>query len=214
MESTLEMRWFESGSPPAELRDWFEDLGRPSSNTRTDLYLPCGDPARNLKLRNGRIEVKQRLAGPIRRSFGPAVTGDCEQWTKWSFPLRETPTPLTDDPTDLWVPVEKTRTRHAFEATEQTDLSGELPASPPATVLVELTEVTAGSATAWTFCLETAGPSSGLVETLTAAGSTLLTDGFPTTLSADRSFGYVRWLQGLPTVTDEPAPEVRIPPAE
>ena len=211
MTYTLEARWFGTPPLPAALRDWFDTLASPKTSTRTDLYLPAADPTLNLKLRGDQVQVKRRLAGPIRTSFGPKAAGCCEQWAKWSFRLSEEESlPGDEEPTDQWIPVEKTRHQFAIPAGDQSALTSTLPTSPPATIEAELTEVEADAATAWTLCVETKGPVSSLVDTLTTAAPLLLDDQLPVSLSTDQSFGYIRWLQQLPAVSTRPAPEVQI----
>lgn len=209
MDFTLEARWFDSDPVPTDLREWTEALGSAEPSSWTDLYLPSSDPGFNLKLREDKVQVKRRLTEPTARSLGPTVTGQCEQWAKWSFPLDTSSSLWEDDPTGLWVAVEKTRLRQSFEPDAQRSLSDRLPTSPPARVHVELTDVRVKGETAWTFCLETEGPAAGLASTLITLGPLLLDD-FPTALSAEHSFGYVEWLQRLPTVSLAATTDVRV----
>lgn len=215
MKYTLEVRWFDTPPLPLALRDWFETLGSIETSTLTDLYLPTTDPTHNVKLRDDEIQIKRRLAGPIRTTFGPNAAGCCEQWAKWSFRLREAdPFPEDEEPTDLWIPVVKTRRQFSIAAEDQSALSSTLPTSPPATIEGELTEIETGEDAAWTLCLEAEGPVNSLVDTLTTAAPQLLDDRLPVTLSTDQSFGYIRWLQQLPAVSTRPAPKVQIPRPE
>ncbi len=212
MTFTLEARWFGPSPLPAALREWFGTLGAVETSTQSDLYLPAEDPTLNLKLRNGQLQIKQRLAGPLRTSFGPRAAGRCEQWVKWRFALKESaPSLREEDPTDLWVRVEKTRHQLSISPEAQSSLAPELPTSPPATIEAELTTVEAAGQTAWTLCAETEGPVSSLTDTLHTAAPLLLDDRLPVALSPDQSFGYIRWLQQLPAVTTRPGPEIQVP---
>lgn len=212
MTFTLEARWFGSPPLPDALRAWFDSLGTIKSTTQTDLYLPAEDPALNLKLRNHQLQVKRRLAGPRRTSFSPQAAGRCEQWVKWSFDLRNGQPSLWDqDPTDLWVPIGKTRHQISIPPENQSSLSTDLPATPSATIDAELTQLEAKDEAAWTFCLEAVGPVPSLVDTLAAAGAQLLDDRLPVTLPDEQSYGYIRWLQQLPSVSARPAPKIQIP---
>jgi hypothetical protein len=211
MTLTLEARWFGTPPLPDALREWFDTLGSVRTSDQTDLYLPAEDPAFNLKLRDGQLQIKRRLAGPFRTSWGPKAAGRYEQWVKWSFRVdEESPSLSNEEPTDLWVPVKKTRHQLTISPEDQSSLTADLPTSPPASIEAELTTLQADSETAWTFCLEAVGPDGGLVETLRAAAPLLLDDRLPVALSTDQSFGYIRWLHQLPTVSTRPAPEVRI----
>lgn len=188
--NALEVRWFGDGTPPPALGEWVEGLGGTTTATRTDLYVAPPAPSSNLKLRGGgdAIELKRRLGTPERRDFGPDATGTVEQWYKWSFPLERTPAPLssTDDPTDLWIPVTKTRVLHRFD-----DVPPDLFAH------VEVTEVTARSATAWTCGLEVTGPPVEMEAAFDALATDLFGGDVPVALSAERSFGYAEWLRRL-----------------
>lgn len=211
---TLEARWFGSPPLPSALREWYESLGQIETSTQTDLYLPAADPAFNLKLRGDQLQIKRRLEGPLRTSFGPKATGRCEQWVKWGFDLDESTTLWDEDPTDLWVAVEKTRHQLTIAPEAQSALTTDLPATPPATIEVELTTVKAAAETTWTLCLEAKGPVSGLAKTLTTAAPLLLDDRLPVTLPSEQSFGYTRWLQQMPEVNTRPESEVQISPIE
>lgn len=212
MSLTLEVRWFGTGPVPQDLQDWFGELGATSPSAWTDLYLPSEDPAMNLKLRSDNFQVKKRLAGPTRYSFGPHVTGRLEQWAKWSFPVEDASLSLPEhDASDLWVPVKKTRHQFAFTDDEQKIFSEGLPLSPPATIEIECTEVVAKEENAWTICLETEGPPQALLETLTTVGPVLFTEDFPVGLSEEESFGYAQWLQQLSSDDDWVPSEVLIP---
>ena len=211
MTLTLEARWFGSSPIPTALREWFDTLGSVQTSTQNDLYLPADDPTLNVKLRDDQLQIKRRLAGPFRQTLGPSATAHCEQWVKWKFGAeRERPSLWEQDPTDLWVLVQKTRHQCTIDAEAQSSLAPDLPTAPAASIEVELTALDVDSESAWTFCLEAEGPASNLGETLTTAGPVLLDERLPVVLSSDQSFGYVRWLQQLPGVSTSPAPEIRV----
>ena len=214
MTLTLEARWFGSSPLPEALSAWFDELGPVRTSEQTDLYLPAEDPSFNLKLRDNHLQIKRRLEGPFRTSLGPTAVGRCEQWVKWSFDVEETPLVWEEDPTELWVQVNKTRHQITLSPEEQSALTTELPTVPPASIEAELTTLGAGGERAWTLCLEAEGPVGSLVETLMTAAPLLLDDRLPISLSAEHSFGYVRWLQQLAAVDARPTPEVRISPPQ
>lgn len=193
--NSLEVRWFGGGAPPRALDEWVAGLGTVETSTRTDPYLSPVDPSLNVKLRGGggeSVEIKRRIGGPERRSFGPGVAGDVEQWYKWRFPLDRAPTLRAVDRTGLWLPVEKTRTLYAFEDGEIRSLAD---VSGPATAEVEVTAVTALTETAWTCCLEVSGRSDELRDCFAAVGADLFGAGFPVELGSRDSFGYAEWLR-------------------
>jgi len=207
-------RWRSAGSGrghPRALEEWFTGLGATDTSTRTDLYLAPADPSLDLKLRGGEsesLEVKRRLAGPDRRTFGPEVAGNVEQWYKWSFPLAHAPGLRTDDRTGLWRPVEKIRVLYAFAAAELRSFVGDLADTTAAHV--ELTAVTTRSETAWTCGVEAAGSPGETEDVLAAAGAELFGPDFPVDLPVERSIGYAAWLGRLDAETG-PAAEVLVP---
>ena len=212
MTFTLEARWFGPAPLPDALREWFMALGPVETTTQTDLYLPAEDPTLNLKMRDDQLQIKRRLAGPLTTTFSDMAGGRCEQWGKWRMDLADPPSDLwDDDPTDLWVAVEKTRHQLSFAPDEQRDLTEALPTTPPATVEAELTSVEVAAGAAWTLCVEAEGPVPSLVDTLTAAGPVVLDETLPVPLTTDQSFGYMRWLQQRPAITTRPASSVQIP---
>jgi len=211
MTVTLEARWFGSSPLPEAVQEWFYTLGTVETSTLTDLYLPAEDPTFNLKMRDDQLQIKRRLAGPVRTSLSSMAAGSCEQWGKWTFDLDNAPDELSDDSTGLWVPIEKTRHQLSVPPDAQSALTTDLPTRPSATIDLELTTIEADEDTAWTFCFETEGPVSGLVDTFMAAAPVLLDDRLPIPLPADQSFGYIRWLQQRPGGPTRPAPEIQIP---
>jgi hypothetical protein len=199
--NSLEVRWFGEDSPPAALDEWIAGLGSVDTTARTDRYLSPVHPSCNLKLRSEDgefVELKRRLGEPDRRSFGPDVVGQVEQWYKWSFSLDHRPGLWETDRTGLWVPVEKTRTLHAVDDAELRSLEpSDGLTGTDVTAQVELTEVTVLSETAWTCGVEVAGSVDELEDCFAAVGATLFGDGAPVGLSVEQSFGYVEWLQRL-----------------
>lgn len=202
MTHTLELRWFfELPCPPA-VRDAFEALGAVETTQQRDLYLPADDPALNLKLRNGQVQIKRRLAGPFALAVGPEAAGCAEHWGKWSLSTTADPPSVADnDSTGLWCPVHKTRHQWSMSPSTQADqLSGHgLPTAPSAALNAELTTVAAGDARAWTLCLEAEGPVPALSDTLRTAAP-LLFRRLPLALSTEDSYGYARWLRDQPSV--------------
>jgi hypothetical protein len=197
--NSLEVRWFGEGSTPRALDEWIAGLGSVESASRTDLYLSPPTASFNLKLRREGgefVELKRRLGGAERRSFGPDVTGDVEQWYKWSFSLDHSPGLWTSERTGLWLPVRKARTLHALDPAERPS-SGGGPPDGDATAHVELTEVTVPSGTAWTVGLEVAGRAAALEDAFAAVASEAFGGSFPVSLPAERSVGYSEWLRRL-----------------
>lgn len=197
MDHTLEVRWFYDGSAPNAVVQWFLDLAPEKQSDRTDLYLLSDDPSLNVKLREGKIQLKRHSGSRSRIQFHDGVAGYREYWQKWSFPLTdEAPDLFDEDPSGLWRPVEKARYQREFDADAQRALlDGALEETAPATALVELTRVTSGPHSAWTICMEAEGDADALPGTLRQMGRYVFQQGTPPALIPSHSHGYVRWLE-------------------
>lgn len=196
MDNTLEVRWFDKGSPPQEVANWIRSLGAEAETTRTDLYLVCDDPAMNIKLREGKVQTKHRIGDRTPIQFTDTVQGIQERWVKWSFPTVEQHHDLFDaDPTGLWVPVHKERLRRVIGPEEQKTLLDRLIEPDPASAKLELTTVRTNGDEAWTICMEAAGRPESLPGTLQQMGTFLFDRSASPALVRNNSFGYARWIQ-------------------
>ena len=114
MFPTLEVRWFYQGRIPEDIRKWFarSDPAPTCEPARTDYYL-CLPKSNDLgiKLREGRIEIKQRVHQYGSVQFHRQATGLIEHWHKWSLPLAMTQTGLEEIlvPESSWTGVRKER---------------------------------------------------------------------------------------------------------
>jgi hypothetical protein len=196
MERTLEVRWFYNGEPDDALVDWFEQLGATLESERTDLYLLTDDPARNVKVREGKVQVKCRGTHSDTIRFHPQVVGLQERWDKWSFDLATDRMPdlPTGAPNAPWVPVKKRRLQRTFNAEEQLDLLSAPIESRPVEAQIELTKVRSGEHVAWTVCVESEGAPRALPGTLEQMGQHLFGADTPVTLEREASCGYAGWL--------------------
>ena len=85
MFSTVEVRWFFNAGIPKEIQYWFDQVNSlPAAQpVRTDHYLQQEEnTGLGVKLREGRIEIKQRLQEFGQASFGSNVVGTIEGWSK------------------------------------------------------------------------------------------------------------------------------------
>jgi hypothetical protein len=85
--STREVRWFFDGGVDAHpaLKRWFEPTERSESGP-PDVYLLVPDAAdMGIKLRDGALQIKGRVAMPGVEAFG-RHQGAVERWIKWSCP--------------------------------------------------------------------------------------------------------------------------------
>jgi hypothetical protein len=91
MFKSKEIRWF-THKPDSILLDWFVARGLNFDNTepRTDFYLPLEKNDLNVKLREGKIEIKHRIQSPVQAKLTPKAEGFIEEWIKWSFAADQT----------------------------------------------------------------------------------------------------------------------------
>ena len=207
MDDTLEVRWFVDGAPPTSVVDWIHSLGAEAESARTDLYLVSDDPGMNVKLREGKVQTKHRMGDRNPITFADTVDGIQERWVKWSFPTREQHHDLfNDDPTGLWVPVNKERIRLEIDPDEQAERLDHMIESDPAEAKIELTEVRAEGQRAWSICMEAEGRPEALPGTLQQMGNDLFGQGTPPSLSESDSYGYARWIQAVTGASAEAKP--------
>ena len=141
MQTTLEVRWFLKGSPPAAVQHWFRfecpgHLLTPEAQTREDLYAygnlddylnkfkqfaPNLTSDRiNLKLREGNLELKLReeqFEDRITHYYGDRIwAGRVERWRKLNLQQQESP---SNEIGDLnWIPVCKKRSQKSDRSVE------------------------------------------------------------------------------------------------
>jgi hypothetical protein len=191
MDRTAELRWFFRRPPPGPVADWIAKRADPTE-TRTDCYLVlAGTDALGVKVRGGttRLELKLRPRPAEPLSLPGGVTGELEQWQRWSLPRAAITRllPRLALPKGRWVEVRKDRrmTTVPFRG----EASG---------CRVELTALRAGGREWSTVGLESFGPEADLVAALQAAADELFGSiDVPGSLGADLSCGYPGWLATL-----------------
>jgi hypothetical protein len=204
MFRSLEVRWFYAGAVPEPVRQWFGSGQRQPYREplRVDRYLRLGrGDALGIKLRQGRLEIKQRLGADEILRFSAQARGRVAHWRKWSFALdtREGELAGSSAPESAWVAVEKARElrRYCFVPGGQIVAipAGQFPARG---CTAELSSLTVEGQAWWTVCLEAYGGESHLQEALMLTAGRVLGRSLPAfTFDADDSFGYPRWLGSL-----------------
>ena len=204
MFPSLEVRWFCSDSIPAEVLEWFGGGERKPEEEpqRVDQYLRLGDTdALGIKLREGRLEIKQRhrQQGVVR--FHERVTGLVERWRKWSFLVNEAGAGLADASmlTFFWIGVRKERRLRKYQLTDDGELvaipAGEFPKRGCA---AELTTIHVEGQEWWSLGLEAFGEESSMAEMLMLTARHVLAPGqLPFSFDATHSYGYPKWLQAF-----------------
>jgi hypothetical protein len=200
----MEVRWFYEGAIPGEVVEWFRSGERLTENEppRVDRYMRLGEAdGLGIKVREGRLEIKQRTGkgGVIR--FQGRASGQIEEWRKWSFVLDTSNEALGGllVPGSAWVSVEKTRELRRYSLIPggqlETALAGQFPARG---CNAELSRLVVEGQSWWSVCLEAFGGESLLQEALMLAAARIFDRPLATfNLQASDSFGYPRWLASL-----------------
>ncbi len=178
------MRWFKQGTIPSNIRQWFnndcpgnllEEL-----DSRTDWYFqpiaPCD--YLNIKLREGRLEIKWRQAQLAEIDCG--WQGTVEQWVKWLC-QQDSIQGIGDEKGSLentpWVAVEKTRSQRQFVLSLDTFCN------------LELTQLRVQDQYWWSIGLESTGDLDSL-----HAIALQVSETYPETLTGEEAFAYPHWL--------------------
>lgn len=190
MDRTAELRWFFRRTPPPPVEAWFEKLADPPQ-TRTDLYLVLpGTDALGVKIRGGtsRFELKLRPSPGQPLGLPGGVTGQLEEWQRWSFTRAGLTRflPRVGLPKAGWLAVVKQRRLTT------------IPFRADAGCRVELTVLQTQAQHWTTLGFEAYGPEAELSPALEVAADTLFDSvDLPGTLGADLSCGYPGWLATL-----------------
>ncbi len=204
---TTEVRWFRRGSVPQAVHHWFSTLGRHPElqPPRLDYYLRILDgDALGIKIREGKVEVKQRHFRRHGTPFGGITIGWIETWHKWSFSLASSGEHLLEainqHPTQ-WIGVRKERSALYFRVTAEGRVT-DVPAT--ASLLqgcgVELSKIVGEGWESpwWSLGFEAFGLSQGLDQILKVVAEALFSQEGAPQLKLVDSYGYPRWL-----LTDE-----------
>jgi hypothetical protein len=197
--ATEEMRWFFAGEIPAAVKIWFEaQVGSPPPQpARVDYYLRLDDTnSLGIKLREGRVEIKQReRPGEVVR-LGDEAVGLVESWRKWPFALAEGEIDGTSHAG--WVGVWKQRRWCLFEVFGNGRFT---PAFSPIHLqqgcACELTEVllTDSDEQWWSLGFEAFGDGGSRRESLLHIARQLLGTAVAPKLLIENSYSYPEWLR-------------------
>jgi len=198
MLATHEVRWFGSGAAPEAVRDWFAAAPEPVvPPSRVDHYLHLpDDDSLGVKLREGRIEVKQRQGEKKTAAFHARVTGATAGWHKWSFPLVEGMPALAEiaETPTAWLAVHKSRRLRSYAMNADGDIHLVSPQDPPPQGCDwELAAVRLGEQLWWSVCFEAYGPNPEVI--LHRITAHLLATYPPPPLTLDQSWSYPAWLR-------------------
>ena len=168
MYQTVEVRWFCKGEMPTAILDWFTAVDEELviEPTRTDYYLRPFHDGIGIKLREGRIEVKQRIKVMQTIQLGEQLNGVVEHWQKWSFLLSEQNEFSEILKAAEWIAVKKTRRLHAYRSEELQQMQARFPWLPmEEDCRIELTELDVQDEKWWTLGFESKGSDETAVST-------------------------------------------------
>jgi len=192
---TTEVRWFGTGSMPADVLNWFTKSGSHGSlEIRQDAYLSTGSVSIGRKRRNhGPLEIKTRRGLGATFALGNVLVGRIEEWRKIESAGRHLPRLSR-----RWADVHKVVVTRTYQQ-ESTGrlvevLRGDM--SLPGCD-VELAEVAVDEIEAWTLAFEAWGPGEQQRSILRASADQFLAGaGLPLDISTRLTInmGYPAWL--------------------
>jgi len=205
MFPTVEIRWFYRGEIPGEIQSWFDQIvdqrTQPIIQTpRTDTYLlEQGNTSLGIKLREGRLEIKQRVREYGQIEFSQDVNGIVEGWRKWSFLIAPEQTNLLSPKilSDTWIDVKKERKLYNFIITHQAVKSSPMPDYSSGGCNFELTQIHFWGDTWWSIGLEASGEENSNYDRLKIATKNILSLPPPQSMKAHDSRGYPKWLESV-----------------
>lgn len=187
MIRTLELRWFTSGTPPAEVKHWFNTncpgklLGDPEEWDDVYVYIPECDYL-NIKLRQGSLEIKWRTAEVEVVQLGTCWEGKVEQWLKWSCEAQEFQSLIPGDLVQqkAWVGVKKVRSQRLYQG-----------------IAYELTQLNVNNSEWWSIAFEMASEDKNEIDYFKQTLSQVSTTYSEQPLLATHSYAYPHWLSLL-----------------
>jgi len=202
MFPTVEVRWFYQGTIPRDIQTWFDQIddqgAQPISQPpRTDTYLLEADnTSLGIKLRQGRIEIKQRLEVFGHVNFGQDIHGVIERWRKWSFMIAPEQNNLLCPATlgITWIDVHKRRSLYNYQIKGQRIECVPLPDYSSGGCNFELTRIHIAGKTCWSLGLEAFGDENSNYNRLEIVAKYIFTKSLTHSLNAQDSYGYPQWL--------------------
>ena len=200
MFPTVETRWFYRGAIPTAVQDWFHSGERAPETqpVRTDSYLqPAAPGDMGIKLREGRLEIKQRAEQYGVTCFHEKACGAIEHWQKWGFEAAEGRDVLNSlvKPGTSWIAVQKARQLRRYRVRE----GGTVEAISTLDYTergcsIELTEIEVYGKDWWSVAFEAFGADDTLLENLFLVAQRAFAAENVPALDAQHSFGYAHWL--------------------
>jgi hypothetical protein len=204
---TCEMRWFLEGPLPEEALRWFASGAQPAAPAwREDRYLLAGTADMGIKDREGRFEIKGRIAKLGAHAITSEIEGSAERWCKWSYDaaaISQSFRACLQGPETIVVG--KGRVQRHF-LLHPGDLPQEMPQRDLARrgFSLELTRIrVASSEKHWSLGIEAAPDDPALLPDLLSALRNVL-KGFPARLPRSCSRSYPQWLLAVGDAARQP----------
>lgn len=192
--TSAELRWFVKGKIPTSVFNWFISLNNNYINQpeRTDHYLLLkSDDSLGIKLREGKVEIKQRTHHIGNITPGKNVNGIAEKWQKWSFELKEANNTLSEIISqNKWLSVEKNRILINYGITEDNIVTQKEPICYKNGCLTEITSIKIKDESWWSLGLEAYGEKFRLKDNLVLISHLILSDKSNVHLTLTNSFSY------------------------
>lgn len=198
MLKTVEVRWFFPGEIPPAVTTWFISAAPYSVREpiRTDYYLNLlNRESVGIKVRQGRLEVKQRQSSIGRFQIQEGVTGHLESWRKWGVSLGELRGEPAKEIQNMWLPVIKERRIYCYTLSKGIwqARGGKLGIEEQGCE-IELSKINAFNRTWWSFAFEASGAANQNNRLLIEAAERFLSLGEPPSMPLTHSYSYPRWI--------------------
>jgi hypothetical protein len=196
---TCEMRWLLEGPLPGKALRWFENDPQPiAPPPREDRYLVLpGVTDMGIKRREGRIEIKGRIAVLGNHLIALGIEGAAERWCKWTYDAASIAAGWFEGKDAIVVGKSRMQKHFLLEpgGLAQASAKRDLPRRG---FSLELTRVRLPSSGGerWSLGIEAAPDDATLLADLLRAIPGVLRD-FPTSLPLSRSLSYPEWLARL-----------------
>jgi hypothetical protein len=195
--TTCEMRWLFDGPLPGAVERWLQSGGDTTAPTsREDRYLTLpGVVDMGIKQREGRVDIKGRLAVLGFHAIAPEIEGVAERWCKWTYDAAIADR-LGCFQGDVIV-VGKSRVQRYFLLDSDGRTQRTVQRDPTQRGFsLELTRIRLAGGEHWSLGVEAAPDDPDLLANLLHALGEVLR-GFPVTLPRERSMSYPAWLARL-----------------
>jgi hypothetical protein len=153
-----------------------------------------------VKLREGRIEIKQRYGQQAVLRFGKHTEGCVERWCKWSFELAEKSGDVAKliGTSPRWIGVKKERMLQAFRVVDDQSMenvSGWRAIDRGCTWEIVKVKIDGAENEWWSVGFEALGEESELWDTLLIVVNRFFSMSNTPTFRVENSYSYPRWLQ-------------------